>query len=99
MGPGRRGRRVSRTLRSAADLAAAGLLDAKGRNEAERVASRYAVAISPAMAGLIDPADPADPIAAQFVPRAAELTTLPEEREDPIGDFAHSPVEGIVHRY
>ena len=23
----------------------------------------------------------------------------PEERADPIGDHAHSPVEGIVHRY
>ena len=27
------------------------------------------------------------------------LTTTPEERADPIGDHAHSPVAGIVHRY
>ena len=26
-------------------------------------------------------------------------TSRPEERADPIGDDAHSPVEGIVHRY
>src|SRR5207244_6297959 len=45
------------------------------------------------------PADPADPIAAQFLPQAAELTVAPEERADPIGDAAHSPVKGIVHRY
>ena len=51
------------------------------------------------MAALIDPADPHDPIARQFVPDAAELATTPEERADPIGDLAHSPVEGIVHRY
>ncbi|QFU18098.1 lysine-2,3-aminomutase-like protein [Microvirga thermotolerans] len=65
----------------------------------EKVAERYAIAISPAMARLIAPDDPEDPIARQFVPDAAELAATPEEREDPIGDLAHSPVEGIVHRY
>jgi lysine 2,3-aminomutase len=65
----------------------------------KKVAARYAVAITPAMADLIDPADPHDPIARQFVPDVRELETLPEERDDPIGDHVHSPVEGIVHRY
>lgn len=65
----------------------------------KKVAARYAVAITPAMADLIDPADPHDPIARQFVPDARELETSAEERGDPIGDHAHSPVEGIVHRY
>ena len=51
------------------------------------------------MAELIDRADPNDPIARQFVPDPAELDVQPEERADPIGDHAHSPVEGIVHRY
>jgi lysine 2,3-aminomutase len=63
------------------------------------VAAKYAVAITPAVAGLIDCADPADPIARQFIPDPKELVTLPEEREDPIGDKTYSPVEGIVHRY
>ena len=93
------GGRVTGTLRSPADLAAAGLV---GPDEAEAlapVARRYAVAVSPAMAALIDPADPADPIARQFVPRPAELERRPEELADPIGDAAHSPVPGIVHRY
>src|SRR5665213_2985790 len=51
------------------------------------------------MAELIDGASSHDPIARQFVPDAAELHVLPEERADPIGDHAHSPVEGVVHRY
>jgi lysine 2,3-aminomutase len=51
------------------------------------------------MAALIDPTDPHDPIARQFVPDVAELVATPEERADPIGDLEHSPVEGIVHRY
>ena len=65
----------------------------------EAVAARYAVALPPALADLIDPNDPHDPIARQFVPDAAELDHRPQELSDPIGDDAHSPVEGIVHRY
>ncbi len=67
--------------------------------ELAAVAGRYAVAITPEMQGLIDPADRADPIARQFLPSAAELDARPDELADPIGDDAHSPVTGIVHRY
>ena len=89
----------SKTLRSATDLVEAGLAG-RGRLAAlQEVASRYAVAITPALAELIEPADPADPIARQFVPDARELVQHAEECADPIGDDAHSPVEGIVHRY
>lgn len=87
------------TLRSPAALCDAGLVQAADLAVLERVAAQYAVAITPAMAALIDPADPADPIARQFVPRLSELETDPLESADPIGDAAHSPVAGIVHRY
>jgi lysine 2,3-aminomutase len=90
---------ANRPIRTAAELAAAGLLPPERLGGIERVAERYAIAITPAMAGLIDRSDPADPIALQFVPDAAELDVKPEERDDPIGDLAHSPVAGIVHRY
>jgi lysine 2,3-aminomutase len=63
------------------------------------VAARYAVAITPAVADLIDLNDPHDPIARQFVPDARELVQTPEESRDPIGDDPFSPVEGVVHRY
>jgi lysine 2,3-aminomutase len=86
------------TLR-AADLVSAGLVAPERGDEVRRVAEQFAVAVTPEMAVLIDPADPADPIAAQFVPNAAELKTAPEERADPIGDERWSPVPGIVHRY
>ena len=87
------------TLRTPADLARAGLVPPDRLAELEAVASRYAVALTPAMAGLIDPSDPSDPMARQFVPDPAELAAAPEERADPVGDEAHSPVKGIVHRY
>ncbi len=81
------------------ELIGAGLVPETQRARLERVAARYAVAVSPAMAALIDNQDPADPIARQFVPDARELDIAPEERADPIGDGAHSPLRGIVHRY
>lgn len=88
-----------KTLRTANDLFEAGLIGPAGVNAAAEVAARYAVAITPAMADLIDRTDPADPIARQFIPDARELETRPEEMPDPIGDDVHSPVPGIVHRY
>jgi len=88
-----------KTLRRLSDLREAGLAPADKRAALERVAAQYAVAITPAMTELIDRADPRDPIARQFVPDAAELGVRPEETSDPIGDRAHSPVAGIVHRY
>lgn len=64
-----------------------------------RAAAAFAVAITPTMADLIDPTDPNDPIARQFSPDARELTRLPAESGDPIGDGPHSPTKGLVHRY
>ena len=86
-----------KTIKSVADLRAYGLV--ADDTELDAVAAKYAVAITPAVAALIDPSDPDDPMARQFVPTGAELVTTPEERDDPIGDLSHSPVEGIVHRY
>lgn len=90
---------MNRVLRSADDLVSAGLVSGEEAAALDGVLARYAVSVTPDMAELIDPDDPDDPIARQFVPRAAEGTTVPEERPDPIGDGAHSPVTGIVHRY
>ena len=94
---------ATRSLRTPAELVAAQLASHDRRAALEKAAARYAVAITPAMADLIDPiphlSDPRDPIARQFVPDLRELESRPEELSDPIGDEAHSPVEGIVHRY
>jgi lysine 2,3-aminomutase len=88
-----------RSLRTPADLADARLIGGDRVAALEDVAARYAVAITPGVAALIDPEDPSDPIARQFVPDARELQSEPGENDDPIGDHLFSPVEGIVHRY
>jgi len=82
-----------------AELVEAGLVPRERADALRRVASRWSVALTPGLAARIDPADPADPLARQFVPDAAELFADPDELEDPTGDLAHRPVPGIVHRY
>jgi len=86
-------------LRRVSDLAAANLIPAGDIAALEQVAARYSVAITPAMAALIDPNDPADPIARQFVPDVRELDATPGDLADPIGDDVHEVVPGLVHRY
>jgi lysine 2,3-aminomutase len=89
----------SKALRSASALVEAQLIEPERLAALKNVASRYAVAITPALVDLIDSADPHDPIALQFIPDERELESHAEESADPIGDAAHSPVPGLVHRY
>ena len=91
--------KVTTTLRQPAELIAHGLAPADAQAGLEKVAARYAVAVTPAVAALIDTNDPFDPIARQYIPSADELVAQPNETADPIGDHTHSPVDGIVHRY
>ncbi len=87
-------------LRTVADLVDAGLVPAEDAAALAAVAARYAIAVTPEMAALIDRADlDNDPIARQFVPDVRELSRHEAERDDPIGDHDKSPVHGIVHRY
>src|SRR5262245_41812583 len=86
-------------IRNPTELVDAALDQAQERPPLDKVAARYAVAISPEMMAAMNFADPSDPVARQFIPSAQELEVTPEEHSDPIGDDAHAPVEGIVHRY
>ena len=87
------------TLTTPRALIEAGLGPPEREAEWDAVARAYALAVPPALAALIDPADPADPIARQFLPDARELERAPHENDDPIGDDLKSPVRGLVHRY
>lgn len=86
-------------MRSGDQLAAAGLIDRDAAAGIDAVAARYSVAVPSGLAGLIDPDDPGDPIARQFIPSPDELIDSTDELADPIGDAARSPVRGLVHRY
>jgi lysine 2,3-aminomutase len=89
----------NKTLRSASELVEAQVLGPERLAGLQKVAARYAVAITPALVDVIDTANPYDPIARQFIPDERELERRAQERDDPIGDDAHSPVAGVIHRY
>jgi lysine 2,3-aminomutase len=80
-------------------LIEAGLGTEDREAEWRAVAERYAISAPPALAALVDPADPDDPIARQILPDGRELDRLPQELDDPIGDDLKSPTRGLVHRY
>ncbi len=62
------------------------------------VAKRYRVTVSEYLERQIN-GDESGPLARQYKPDIRELDGHPAEQNDPIGDEAHSPVPGIVHRY
>jgi lysine 2,3-aminomutase len=64
-----------------------------------KVMQKYAVSVTTEVMASINPDNPADPVALQYLPSVAELNSTAAELADPIGDAAHSPVKGIVHRY
>jgi len=60
---------------------------------------RFAVAVTPYFASLIDPDDPDCPIRRQVVPREEELLVSRGDMIDPCGEEHDSVVPGLVHRY
>ena len=60
---------------------------------------KLSLAITPYFFNLIDRNDPDCPIRKQVIPRAAEMVVSEEETLDSLGEDAHSPVPGLVHRY
>lgn len=89
-------------LTTPAELRSAGLVADTDPATLAEVARHFRIRITPAMQDALSAAETAtapNPVAAQFVPSAAELVTRPEELLDPIGDISHSPVPGLTHRY
>ncbi len=72
------------TIRTPAQLREAGLIPPERTSALAPVAARYAVALPPALAELIDRSDPHDPIARQFVPDIGRARSPPRgaERSD-----------------
>jgi lysine 2,3-aminomutase len=86
-------------LSSLEDLVAAGLVSAPAQTALAPVAARYSIGVSATLAQAIRAEDAQGPIARQFLPDVSELQVAPQELVDPIGDDAHAPAPGIVHRY
>lgn len=67
--------------------------------EATRRKPDLKLGITPHFASLMDPHDPNCPIRLQVVPTMAEFALEDPDLNDPLGEDAHMPVPGLVHRY
>lgn len=86
-------------IRTLPQLRDAGLVSADSAVELSAVLERYAMSLTAEVVSAITTNGPNGPVARQYVPSVEELRAAPGEQTDPIGDAAHSPVKGIVHRY
>ncbi len=57
------------------------------------------VGITPYYASLLDEHDAMQPLRRTVIPVGGEYLRSPGEADDPLGEDAHSPVPGLVHRY
>ncbi|MBE8986697.1 KamA family radical SAM protein [Nostoc sp. LEGE 12450] len=60
---------------------------------------KFAVAVTPYFASLLNPEDPFCPLRLQVIPRQEELIVNTADMVDPCGEDNDTPVPGLVHRY
>jgi lysine 2,3-aminomutase len=60
---------------------------------------KFAVAVTPYFASLLDPKDPLCPLRLQVIPQKEELIVSTADMVDPCGEDNDTPVPGLVHRY
>ena len=60
---------------------------------------KFAVAVTPYFASLLDPEEANCPLRIQVIPKQEEIIVNPTDMVDPCGEDNDSPVPGLVHRY
>ena len=90
---------ASHRLKTLADLERVLSLSPSERAAIERGGTMLPLGMTPYYASLIDPNDLQDALRKTVVPTMGEFVRTFAEADDPLGEDAHSPVDGIVHRY
>jgi lysine 2,3-aminomutase len=90
---------MAHSLRDLRGLERVFVLSDDERLAVARLRKGLPIMITPYYAGLMDRGNPADPLRRTMIPVRAEFVRGPGERDDPLGEERHTPVEGIVHTY
>jgi lysine 2,3-aminomutase len=90
---------ASHRLKTLEDMERVLVLSASERAAIERGGTMLPLGMTPYYASLIDADDPQDSLRRTVVPTMGEFVRTFGEADDPLGEDAHSPVDGIVHRY
>ena len=88
-----------RRLSSIKDLKEHDLIDRAHNPAYEQIETTYAIGLSDHLVTTIKSNSQSQALRKQYIPDIRELETANDEIGDPIGDKAHEPVKGIVHRY
>jgi lysine 2,3-aminomutase len=75
------------------------LTDSERHAIAAREQRGFPLGITPYYFGLIDPNDPECPVRKQVVPRMEELTPVPGDLRDPLGEAVHEVAPNLIVRY
>lgn len=86
-------------LRTLADLERTFRLTPDERAAVGRHQGALPVGITPYYASLMGRDDPAEPLRRTHIPVGDEYLRSPGEYDDPLGEDAHAPAPGLVHRY
>jgi len=90
---------LSHRIRDAKALERIVRLTGDERAALQQCSSHLPVGITPYYASLVDPDNAKDPIRRTLIPVMGEFVHSPGEADDPLGEDAHMPVPGLVHRY
>ncbi len=86
-------------LRTLAQLERVFVLSEDEREAVRRHDGALPVGITPYYAAAMGLEDPSEPLRRTHIPVGAESIRSPGEADDPLGEDAHAPVPGLVHRY
>ncbi len=86
-------------VRTLAQLEKVLSLSAEEREALVQGGTMLPVGISPYYMSLLDAEDAGQPLRRTVVPTLNEFVRTEGEADDPLGEDAHSPVPGLVHRY
>jgi lysine 2,3-aminomutase len=89
----------TKRISNAAGLIEAGLAYDDTRVHLNAIEKEFAIGLSPHLVQRLKSEPNNSALSRQYLPDINELSFSTAEMNDPIGDEAHSPVKGIVHRY
>ena len=90
---------LAHRIRLRAELERILVLSPDEQEAIERGGDLLPFGVTPYYMSLVSRTDPMDPLRRSVVPSSLELVRVPGEADDPLGEDAHAPVPGLVHRY
>lgn len=92
-------RQLARRLTTRDDFQRVFRLSAEEVQAFEANNGRLVIGVTPYFASLASRDDPSCPIRRQIMPTIAERDAADDQLADPLGEEAHAPVLGLIHRY